>query len=83
MLESEDLGLLEILAQAEDDVKNGRVAPITETFDALRADDNLSVHVSEKSEFCLKKAPVDWDSFVIPSQRGQHVDEYMREMRDK
>ena len=47
MLESEDLGLMEILAQAEDDVKNGRVAPITETFDALRADDNLSVLVSE------------------------------------
>ena len=29
-----------------------------------------------------KKAPVDWDSFVIPSERGQHVDEYMREMRE-
>ena len=28
--------LLEILAEAEDDVKNGRVAPITETFDDLR-----------------------------------------------
>lgn len=28
------------------------------------------------------KAPVDWDSFVIPSERGQHVDEYMREMRE-
>ena len=29
-----------------------------------------------------KKAPVDWDSFAIPSERGQHVEEYMREMRD-
>ena len=29
-----------------------------------------------------KKAPVDWDSFVIPSERGQHVDEYMKEMRE-
>lgn len=29
--------LLEILAEAEDDVKNGRVAPIKETFDDLRA----------------------------------------------
>ena len=29
-----------------------------------------------------KKAPVDWDSFAIPSERGQHVDEYMREMRE-
>ena len=29
-----------------------------------------------------KKAPVDWDSFAIPSERGQHVDEYMKEMRE-
>ena len=28
---------LEVLAEAEDDVKNGRVAPISETFDDLRA----------------------------------------------
>ena len=28
--------LLETLAEAEDDVKNGRVAPISETFDDLR-----------------------------------------------
>lgn len=28
--------LLEILAEAEDDVKNGRVAPVSETFEALR-----------------------------------------------
>lgn len=28
--------LLELLAQGEDDVKSGRVAPITETFDDLR-----------------------------------------------
>ena len=28
--------LLELLAEAEDDVKNGRVAPISETFDDLR-----------------------------------------------
>ena len=28
--------LLELLAQCEDDVKNGRVASITETFDDLR-----------------------------------------------
>ena len=28
--------LLEVLAEAEDDVKNGYVAPITETFDDLR-----------------------------------------------
>ena len=29
--------LLEILAEAEDDVKNARVAPISETFNDLRA----------------------------------------------
>ena len=29
--------LLEILAEAEDDVKNGRVEPISETFNDLRA----------------------------------------------
>ncbi|MCI7041962.1 MAG: type II toxin-antitoxin system Phd/YefM family antitoxin [Lachnospiraceae bacterium] len=29
--------LLEILAEAEGDVKNGRVAPMSETFDDLRA----------------------------------------------
>ena len=29
--------LLEILAEAEDDVKNGRTAPISETFSDLRA----------------------------------------------
>lgn len=28
--------LLEILAEAEDDVMNGRIAPISETFDDLR-----------------------------------------------
>ena len=28
--------LLEVLAEAEDDAKNGRVEPITETFDDLR-----------------------------------------------
>lgn len=29
--------LLEMLAEAEDDVRNGRVAPISDTFDDLRA----------------------------------------------
>ncbi|MDE7248383.1 MAG: type II toxin-antitoxin system Phd/YefM family antitoxin [Lachnospiraceae bacterium] len=28
--------LLEILSEAEDDVKNGRIAPVSETFDDLR-----------------------------------------------
>ena len=30
----------------------------------------------------VRKAPVDWDSFVISSERGMHVDEYMKEMRE-
>ena len=30
-----------------------------------------------------KKPPVDWDSFVISSERGKNVDKYMREMREK
>lgn len=29
-----------------------------------------------------KKKSVDWDSFVIPSERGKNVDGYMKEMRD-
>jgi hypothetical protein len=29
-----------------------------------------------------KKTDVDWDSFVVPSERGKNVDEYMREMRE-
>lgn len=28
------------------------------------------------------KESVDWDSFVIPSERGKNVDAYMREMRE-
>ena len=28
------------------------------------------------------KESVDWDSFVIPSERGQNVEEYMKEMRE-
>lgn len=30
----------------------------------------------------VRKESVDWDSFVIPSERGKNVDEYMREMRE-
>lgn len=29
-----------------------------------------------------KKGPIDWDSFVMPSERGENVDAYMREMRE-
>ena len=30
----------------------------------------------------MRQAPVGWDSFVIPSERGQHVDEYIKEISD-
>lgn len=29
-----------------------------------------------------RKEEIDWDSFVIPSERGQDVDGYMKEMRE-
>lgn len=29
-----------------------------------------------------RKEPVDWNSFVLPSERGKNVDEYMKEMRE-
>ena len=28
-----------------------------------------------------KKTPVDWDSFVIPSERGKHVPQYFEKMK--
>ena len=30
----------------------------------------------------VKRKPVDWDSFAIPSERGKDVDAYMKEMRE-
>lgn len=30
----------------------------------------------------IRKEPVDWNSFVLPSEWGKNVDEYMREMRE-
>ena len=29
-----------------------------------------------------KKTDIDWDSFVVPSERGKDVDKYMRETRE-
>lgn len=29
-----------------------------------------------------RKPPIDWDSFVVPSERGKHVDAYIKEMRE-
>ena len=28
------------------------------------------------------KMPIDWDSFIMPSERGENVDGYMEEMRN-
>lgn len=36
----------------------------------------------DKPDRKRKKESVDWDSFVIPSERGKNVDAYMREMRE-
>ena len=30
----------------------------------------------------VKKMPVDWDSFAIPSERGIDADAYMKQMRE-
>ncbi len=29
-----------------------------------------------------QKPPIDWESFRMPSKRGENVEEYMREMRE-
>ena len=52
--------------------------------DDIRAYDGTEVivtllHYPQKK---AGKASIDWDSFVIPSERGKHVDEYMKEMRE-
>lgn len=50
----------------------------------IRAYDGTEVIVTllsypQKKE---KKEPVDWDSFIVPTERGKNVEEYMREMRE-
>ncbi len=30
----------------------------------------------------VTKTPINWDSFIIPSERGENVEEYMKEMRE-
>jgi hypothetical protein len=47
-------------------------------YDGAEVVVTLLNHLDKKA----KKASVDWDSFVIPSERGENVDEYMREMRE-
>lgn len=43
----------------------------------LNLRNNLYRNHSQKEK---KKVPIDWDSFVVPSERGKNVDEYMREI---
>mgnify|MGYP001114387589 FL=1 len=52
--------------------------------DDIREYDGTEVIVTllEYSKRKEKKEPVDWDSFVIPSERGKNVDGYMKEMRE-
>ncbi len=61
---------------------------IIEVEDDIRVFDGADVvvtvlnvpHVEKNVE--KKKKQIDWDSFVIPSERGKNVSEYMKEMRE-
>ena len=50
----------------------------------MRAYDGTEVIVTllEYPAHLKDKNSVDWDSFVKPSERGKHVGEYMKEMRE-
>lgn len=49
----------------------------------LSDDNNEENKYSNPKSENSKRKYIDLDSFVIPSERrGQHVDEYMKEMRD-
>jgi hypothetical protein len=52
--------------------------------DDIREYDGAEVIVTLLNHPAVKKekVSVDWDSFVISSERGKNVDEYMREMRE-
>lgn len=63
----------------------GRIQGNTVLIDEdIRAYDGTEVIVTllNYQQKDIKKAPIDWDSFAIPSERGLNVDEYMREMRE-
>lgn len=47
-------------------------------YDGAEVVVTLLNHPLKKKE----KEPIDWDSFVIQSERGKNVDGYMREMRE-
>lgn len=36
----------------------------------------------ESPDVSTKKEIIDWDSFVMPSERGKNIDAYMKEMRE-
>ena len=46
----------------------------------LEAGQEVIVTVLDMQKKARKE--IDWDSFVIPSERGQDVDGYMKEMRE-
>ena len=52
--------LLEVLAEAEEDVKNNRVAPINETFDDLRNASNLAD--ARGDTFVRREVGTEWIS---------------------
>lgn len=47
-------------------------------YDGMEVVVTLLEYPSKKKE----KQPVDWDSYIVPSSRGDDVDRYMREMRE-
>ena len=46
----------------------------------LKAGQEVIVTILDMQKKARKE--IDWDSFVIPSERGQNVDGYMKEMRE-
>jgi hypothetical protein len=52
--------------------------------DDIRAYDGSEVVVTllDYPQSKSRKKDIDWDSFVIPSERGKNVEEYMKEMRE-
>ncbi len=57
---------------------------IIEVEDDIRLFDGADVVVTvlNAPHIEKKKKQIDWDSFVIPSERGKNVSEYMKEMRE-
>ena len=71
------------IEEALEDIKAGKIIIVIDDED-IRDYDGAEVIVTllNYPQRKAKKAPVDWDSFVIPSERGLHVDEYMKEKRE-